>query len=193
MSKRRTVSALKGNPQNPRAITDEQLSMLGKSLAKFGDLGGIVFNRTTGQLVGGHQRAKVLPKDSEVLISELYDEPTPVGTVAIGYIRMDGELFSYREVEWDMDTEKAANIAANKHGGFFDLPKLREWVLDLDHKNFDMDFIGFTADDLDRLWEHREDQKPESKDSPEPKMKILECPHCEEQFELKQARVVRDV
>lgn len=194
MGNHRKVSDLKPNPHNPRGITDEQLSMLEKSIKQFGDLGGIVFNRRTQQLVGGHQRIKTFQKGEwDVVIDHEYDEATIVGTVALGYVLnlQTGERFSYREVEWDLDKEKAANIAANKHGGFFDLPKLREWVMDLDHKNVDLELTGFTHDELDKLmapvFEKRGDMEPEKT---EDKLQILECPCCGETFERKQARVV---
>ena len=45
---------------NPRKISPEQLKALGDALKVFGDLGGIVRNRKTGNLVGGHQRVKSL-------------------------------------------------------------------------------------------------------------------------------------
>lgn len=36
------------------------LRALQKSMAEFGDLSGIVFNRRTGNLIGGHQRIKII-------------------------------------------------------------------------------------------------------------------------------------
>ncbi len=60
---RSSLGQLEGNPKNPRRITDKKLDMLKKAVSEFGDLSGIVFNRTTGQLVGGHQRVKVLPAE----------------------------------------------------------------------------------------------------------------------------------
>jgi len=52
------LTDIKSAGYNPRTITDEQLKMLNKSLQTFGDLSGIVYNRRTGNLVGGHQRLK---------------------------------------------------------------------------------------------------------------------------------------
>lgn len=147
------LNNLKANPKNPRKISKEQKEMLALSLKKFGDLGGIIFNRASQQLVGGHQRINAM-KDGptpDVTIERKFDTPTRTGTVAEGFIMIDGERFSYREVEWDEQTEKAANIAANQHGGEFDLPQLREWILELDHQNFDLDYIGFTEKELANL------------------------------------------
>lgn len=106
---------------NPRTITDERLRMLSSSMKEFGDLSGIVKNIRTGNLVGGHQRVKVFDPDWPIIPSEHHDDS---GTVAMGYIETPYGRWSYREVDWDENREKMANIAANKHGGEFDLPKL---------------------------------------------------------------------
>lgn len=145
------LDELTPNPNNPRKITDEKLEMLKKSLGEFGDLSGIIFNVRSKQLVGGHQRVKALPPDAEIKIELRHDVPTKTGTVAEGFALIDGERFKYREVDWDEIREKAANIAANKHGGEWDLPKLSEWLIELDHHNVDFDLVGFTSEELENF------------------------------------------
>lgn len=145
------VNELAPNPANPRKITDERLRMLDKSVREFGDLSGIVFNRKSQRLVGGHQRSKVIPPDSEIVISERYDPPTPVGTTAIGYILLDGERMSFREVDWEMPKEEAANIAANKHGGEWDFHLLSGQLLKLDELNYDMDLVGYDQAEIENI------------------------------------------
>jgi hypothetical protein len=142
---------LKGNPENPRKISAEQLEMLQKSLEEFGDLSGFVYNTRTNQLIGAHQRAQVSPKDSQVYIDRRFDAPTKTGTVAEGYIEINGERHKYREVDVDPQREKAMNIAANKHGGEFDMPKLTEWLHELDAHNYDLGVVGFSAEELDGI------------------------------------------
>lgn len=126
------ISALTPNERNPRKITEAELDSLSASLDAFGDLGGVVFNRRTNRLVGGHQRITVLPPNSEITLTCKYDVPTRTGTVGEGYITVKGERFSYREVDWAPDWEEAANIAANKHGGQWDDAKLGVVLADLD-------------------------------------------------------------
>lgn len=135
------ISDLKPNPQNPRQISDKKLEILKKSLAEFGDLSGVVFNKRTCHLVGGHQRMKVIPQSAQI---EMIDQEH-------GFITCDGIKQTYRVVEWDETKEKAANIAANKHGGDWDIPKLNEWLLELDAQNIDMDLTGFTQEELEGL------------------------------------------
>jgi len=142
---------LNPNPENPRRITDEKLEQLKKSLAEYGDLSGFVYNRKTNRFVGGHQRQKALPQDSKLIIEKSYETPTKTGTTMIGSVLVDGELFSYREVDWEDLREKAANIAANKGGGEWDYPKLTEWMNELDSNNYDLDLTMFDEAERERL------------------------------------------
>jgi len=56
----RSIKDLAACPRNPRTISPEALAGLGTSVAEFGDIAGIVWNRRTGQLVTGHQRIEAL-------------------------------------------------------------------------------------------------------------------------------------
>jgi DNA modification methylase len=138
------------NVQNPRRITDEKLKMMEKSLKKFGELNCFVFNRRSKQLLSGHQRQKVM-LEGNIVIERRLDEPSECFTTAEGYVEYNGERFKYREVDMDDPTEKAANIAANRHGGEFDLSALNDWLNELDAMNVDMDLVGFTEEDLENL------------------------------------------
>lgn len=143
------IKDLQLNPHNPRTITEKKLKMLQKALEEFGDLSGIVYNRKSKQLVGGHQRSKVLHPTAEIIIEQKFKKPTKTGTVALGYIQIDGERFSYREVSWDETKEKAANIAANRGAGDWDKAKLTEWMKDLGDSFMDLDLTMF--DDIERV------------------------------------------
>lgn len=134
------LSDLNPNPANPRKIDPWHLDALKKSLEKFGDLSGIVFNKRTGRLVGGHQRIKVLPPDSEILMTS--DDR--------GHVKVGENTYTYREVDWDEQDEMAANIAANKQGGEWDQPKLNDWLLELDSANYDMELVGFSPFELEQ-------------------------------------------
>lgn len=121
-------------------------------MERYGDLSGVIFNRHTNQVVGGHQRLKVIPPDATITIVEELEEPTPQGTVAHGYIAVGAELWTYREVEWSEEDELAANLAANKHGGEFAFPQLTEILSELDSQGFpDMGLTGFTEAELENI------------------------------------------
>jgi DNA modification methylase len=146
----KTVKSLKPSDYNPRTITKDRLESLGRSLEKFGDLSGIVFNRRTGRLVGGHQRAKHLNPDWEITTRRTAKKPyDKTGTVAEGDIRAPWGVLSYREVDWDEATEKAANIAANAAGGMFDDTLLKGMVLDLKAAGMDLGLLSL--DSLDDI------------------------------------------
>lgn len=178
----RTLSRLVGNPDNPRRITDAKLSQLGKSLARFGDLSGVVYNTTSKQLVGGHQRAKALPQDAAIAITKTYNRPTPTGTVAEGYVSIKDERFAYREVQWDGVTEKAANLSANATFGTFDLPMVADWMKELEGIGFDMALTGFDETERGALISADDftpsDEEPARLDQTAKKT----CPECGHQF-----------
>lgn len=52
-------------PYNPREITQEALSGLRHSVERFGCVEPIIWNKRTGNIVGGHQRLKVLQQMGE--------------------------------------------------------------------------------------------------------------------------------
>jgi len=171
------LSDLKPNEQNPRKISDKQLKMLKKSLTEFGDLSGIIYNTQTSRLCGGHQRIKVLPSDTEITIEMRYHSPTRTGTVADGYALIGGERFKYREVSWDEPREKAANLAANKHGGEFDLEMVDDWLDDLSGVGLDLELTGFekynTVTDIDSLPKEEKEYEEST---------MIRCPACEHEF-----------
>jgi hypothetical protein len=111
----------------------------------------VTFNRRTGRLVTGHQRVKHIPADAPINLTTTRDEPDAQGTVALGYVEFGGESWAYREVDWDEATEIAANIAANKHGGEFDIPKLAELLSEIDANGFDAELTGFSGLELESL------------------------------------------
>lgn len=177
------LTDLKGNPKNPRTATAEKLAMLKKSLAEFGDLSGIVFNRRTKRLIGGHQRKDVLPKDAEIKVIKKYSKPTKTGTIAEGFVVADGEKFSYREVHWDEVKEKAANISANKGAGEWDMEQLAQWMRDLDGMGFDLDLTMFDGDErvgffTDANFEPGTEGDQGQLDAKAP----ITCPHCHKEF-----------
>lgn len=137
---------------NPRKISQEELSRLKKCLDEYGDLSGIVVNLRTGNMVGGHQRTKTIPENAVIERTETYQTPTRTGTVSHGFILINDERYAYREVDWDITREKAANLAANANGGEFDDESfgllIKELSLDAD---FDCELIGFDFTEVENI------------------------------------------
>ena len=131
----KSLKDIKPAPYNPREISQEAAKGLSASIAQFGDISGIVWNRRSGHVVAGHQRLAALQERG----ATFQDDPPR--------IVLGKESFTIRVVSWDDVTEKAANIAANNphtSGDFVqddlqgvldsiqpDLPEFEELRLDL--------------------------------------------------------------
>jgi len=80
---------------NPRRISDRAMKGLRASLERFGELGGIVWNKRTGRLVGGHQRVKALAamgvKDAEVRVVDLPIAEEKAANLALNHPGIGGE------------------------------------------------------------------------------------------------------
>jgi len=76
-TRRLPLSSLKPAGYNPRTISDEALKGLAASIAKFGLVQPIVWNKRTGNVVSGHQRLSVLQQqgavDTDVVVVDLDD------------------------------------------------------------------------------------------------------------------------
>jgi hypothetical protein len=147
MRKQTRLSDAELHKRNPRTITDEQLERLKNAMRKYGDLSGLIANLTTGNYIGGNQRVKILG-DLPVSIVRRYATPTACGTVAEGVVIYEGERFTYRQVRWSEQQELAAMIAANQHGGEWDMPGLGDLLMQLRDENYEMPLLGFDAKEL---------------------------------------------
>ena len=166
-----TIKDLQPAVYNPRQIAPDQLEALGKSMCEFGDLSGIVVNKRTGTMISGHQRIKHLQPEWKIVAQPHKDS---VGTVALGYVTTPHGRIAYREVDWPLKKEKLANIAANKHGGQFDIPKLKDILVELDDGQCDLILSGFNEAELKKLidWEGEQGQT-DADNVPEPPKKAI--------------------
>lgn len=127
----RTIPVEKINPAayNPRIDLqpgDPEYDALKKSIEQFGYIDPLIWNEKTGNLVGGHQRYKIL----------MEERPKEI-TVSV--------------VSLDEDKEKALNIALNKISGDWDEEKLEKVLSELKEANFDMSFTGFSDEEYKEL------------------------------------------
>lgn len=152
MSKTKGLADLKPRTVNPRTMTDEDRARLGKTLREFGDLGGVVLNTKTKQLVGGHQRVNDFRSDpdAKVVIERKLPKPDATGSTAFGYVEAHGTRYSYREVSWPKAKEAAANLAANRVHGDFDWDLVENMLTEFD-PGFDLDLTGFGKMEFERL------------------------------------------
>lgn len=125
----RPISELTPAEYNPRKELkpgDGEYEKLKRSLQEFGYVEPVIFNHTTGRVVGGHQRLTVLAD--------------------LGYETVDAVI-----VELDETREKALNIALNKISGSWDEAKLALVIADLDAADFDAELTGFDSDEIQAM------------------------------------------
>ena len=117
-------------PYNPRVNLqpgDPRYDHLVRSIDKFGLVEPLVWNKQTGNLVGGHQRLKIL----------VAQEHTSVDVVV---------------VDLAPEQEKALNLALNKITGDWDEQKLAELLEELSQTpDFDFVVTGFELDEANDL------------------------------------------
>lgn len=120
------------NPRKDLQPGDVEYERLRRSIEEFGYVEPLVWNKRTGNIVGGHQRFKVL--------------------VAMGYNDIDCVV-----IDLDEQREKALNVALNKISGAFDIPLLTDLLRDLDDSGFDVSLTGFDAAEMDELFRDKPD------------------------------------
>ena len=115
------------NPRKDLKPGDAEYEKLKRSIGQFGYVEPVIWNKTTGRVVGGHQRLKVL--------------------MDMGMTEVDCVV-----VEMDEDKEKALNIALNKISGDWDKDKLALLIADLQGADFDVSITGFEPAEIDDLF-----------------------------------------
>lgn len=115
------------NPRKDLKSGDAEYEKLKRSIEQFGYVEPVIWNKTTGRVVGGHQRLKVL--------------------MDMGMTEVDCVV-----VEMDEDKEKALNIALNKISGDWDKDKLALLIADLQGADFDVSLTGFEPAEIDDLF-----------------------------------------
>lgn len=136
------ITELKAAEYNPRKDLkpgDPEFEKLKRSLEQFGYVEPVIWNKTTGNVVGGHQRLKVLQ--------------------TLGYTEIDCVV-----VELDGEKEKALNIALNKISGDWDKDKLALLITDLQASDFDVSLTGFDPAEIDDLFKDSTETKDDDFD-----------------------------
>lgn len=141
------------NPRKDLQPGDPDYEKLKKSIDTFGYVEPLVWNSRTGNLVGGHQRLKIL--------------------IEQGLKEVDVSV-----VDLDDDREKALNLALNKIRGDWDEEKLGALLKELTKDpNLDLDLTGFNIPEINEIYDHltkvKEDKSPydpESNKNPKTKL-----------------------
>ena len=139
------------NPRLDLKPGDLEYEKLKRSIDTFGYVEPLVWNSHTGNLVGGHQRFKILleqgAKEVEVSVVDL-----------------------------DPDKEKALNLALNKISGKWDNEKLGALLDELSKSpDFDVTLSGFDIPEINEIFDQLEEAREdgfEAKEIKNPKTKI---------------------
>ncbi len=121
------IRAAKYNPRRDLKPRDAEYEKLHRSIEEFGYVEPVIWNKRTGNIVGGHQRFKIL--------------------LSMGYQEIDCVV-----LDIDEQREKALNVALNKITGEFDTPLLTDLLRDLSGNDFDVSLTGFDAAEIDDLF-----------------------------------------
>lgn len=115
------------NPRKDLKPGDAEYDKLKRSIEQFGYVEPVIWNKTTGRVVGGHQRLKVL--------------------IDMGITEVECVVVELSETK-----EKALNVALNKISGDWDKDKLALLIADLQGSDFDVSLTGFDPSELDDLF-----------------------------------------
>ena len=130
----------KYNPRKDLKPGDPAYEKIKRSLHDFGYVDPIVWNEVTGNIVGGHQRYKVLKAEGA----------TEVDCVVV-------------HIENPAD-EKALNIALNKATGDWEPTALADLLMDLQSAGYDLGATGFDAAEVDDLFSQVHDKEVKDDD-----------------------------
>ena len=114
------------NPRKDLKPGDPEYEKLKRSIEQFGYVEPVIWNKSTGRVVGGHQRLKILKE--------------------MGFKELDCVI-----IELTPEKEKALNVALNKISGGWDKDKLALLITDLQAEDFDVSLTGFDPGEIDDL------------------------------------------
>jgi DNA modification methylase len=121
------LNPAKYNPRKDLKPGDSDYEKLLRSVEEFGYVEPVIWNKRTGNIVGGHQRFKILRQ--------------------LGYAEIQCVV-----LDIDEQREKALNVALNKIGGEFDSELLSNLLRELDESGFDVRLTGFEDDEISKLF-----------------------------------------
>ena len=135
------ISVLKPAEYNPRKKLkpgDKEYKKIKDSIEEFGFADPLVINADM-TIIGGHQRLNV--------------------AIDLGYTEVPCAV-----VDVDKTREKALNIALNKITGEWDEQMLADLLTDLKEADYDLDYTGFEAPEVEQLFSNIYDKKVKEDD-----------------------------
>ena len=114
------LADVKAMPENARVIDDSALAALEHSIERFGYVEPIVWNETTGHVVGGHQRLSILRekgvKEASMLVVQMSVEAELAANLTLNNPKIEGT--------WDDPITDLLDSVKQADGGLFSALKM---------------------------------------------------------------------
>lgn len=127
------INPAKYNPRKDLKPGDPVYEKLKRSMTEFGYVEPIIWNEETGNIVGGHQRYKILLEE--------------------GHSEVECVV-----VKLSSEREKALNVALNKVTGDWEFEALADLIKGLEAQDFDITLTGFDAAEIEDLFSRVHDK-----------------------------------
>ena len=193
--KRMKLSALRPAEYNPRTISDEAFEGLGSSIDRFGMLSHIVWNKRTGNIVGGHQRYRHLMRvgetETDVVVVDLDDNEEVALNITLNNRNVRGD-FS-KDVMEQLRVSEAQIGSAFKQLGLLDLfEQLRKRGFDKKKKEPPQQTTPAPSGGREGEDDSGDDSgPPPTGEGMETKPEaFITCPKCRSQWRMKNNEVV---
>ena len=147
------INPARYNPRRDLRPGDSEYEKLKKSIMAFDLVEPLVWNKLSGNLIGGHQRLKILQE--------------------LGYTEAVVSVVDLPE-----HREKALNLALNKIQGEWDLPCLKGLLEELDTGEFDIEITGFDDKEIENLMTQFHVEDTEDTGAEIQSGKTNKCPKC---------------
>jgi len=185
------LSDLKPAEYNPRMISDRAYDGLGHSLERFGVMAYVVWNKRTGNIVGGHQRFKQLVElgetETEVIVVDLDDSEEVALNITLNNREIKGDFTKQVMDQLRMSEAQLGNKFTDV--GLFDLyDELRKAGLDREPKPPKEKKMKEPKETKEPT-PVEDDVKEEVVELAKPQA-VITCPKCKSQWRLTDNKVV---
>jgi len=189
--RRMNLVDLKPAEYNPRIITDEAFDGLGNSISRYGMLSHIVWNKRSGNIVGGHQRYKHLLEtgetETDVVVVDLDDNEEVALNITLNNRCVRGD-FTKEVIEQLRVSEAQLGSAFSQIGLLNLFEHLKGRGFDKKKKESkkttgksDGETHGGSSDSSEEDTSKKGDGKPQA---------VIICPKCKSQWKLADNEIV---